>query len=91
MEMTQKAEKALTRMVRWRCSRLRPCVKARKNGTAPTGLTMASSAIRGLIKSIDGGDMGNYWVFLRGPMADSPGWGARGRCTCATTIMARPG
>ena len=52
MAMTRKALKALTRMVRCRCSRLRCCVKWMKKGTTPIGLTIASSAISGLYRSI---------------------------------------
>jgi hypothetical protein len=46
--MTTKAVKALMRIVRRRSSRLKFCVNRMKNGTAPIGLTIASSAISGL-------------------------------------------
>ena len=50
--ITRKAVKALTRMVRRRASAERFCVKWMKNGTTPTGLTIASSAISGLSSSM---------------------------------------
>ena len=46
--MTMPAVQALTRMVLRRCWRLKAAVKWMKKGTTPTGLTMASSATRGL-------------------------------------------
>ena len=80
MAITQKAENALTRRVRKRSSRLRPWVKARKNGTAPTGLTMASRAISGLNKSIDVAGMG---------IPVKPAWAA-GRASVSTVLMLTP-
>ena len=47
-----KAVNAVTRIVRLRCSRLKPCVKWMKKGTTPIGLTIASSAISGLRRSM---------------------------------------
>ena len=52
IETTRKAAVALTRRVRSRSSGLKLCVKCRKKGTAPIGLTMASRAISGLSRSI---------------------------------------
>jgi len=53
--MTTKAVKAATRAVFARCARLRLRVKWMKNGITPTGLTIASSVISGLIgKSMAG-------------------------------------
>src|SRR6188472_1542114 len=50
--MTKKALTAATRIVRRRCSRLKPSVKWMKNGSTPIGLTIASSAISGLRMSM---------------------------------------
>src|SRR2546427_10207291 len=50
--MTRNALKALTRIVRRRCSRDRFWVKWMKKGTTPIGLTIASSAISGLSRSM---------------------------------------
>ena len=52
MAMTAKAVSELTRIVRRRSWGVSPWVKWMKNGTAPIGLTIASSAIRGLIRSM---------------------------------------
>ena len=46
--MTTKALIAATRIVRRRCSRLKPSVKWMKNGITPIGLTIASSAMQRL-------------------------------------------
>jgi hypothetical protein len=50
--ITAKAVSELTRIVRRRSWGVSPWVKWMKNGTAPIGLTIASSAIRGLIRSM---------------------------------------
>ena len=50
--MTTKALTAATRIVRRRCSRLKPSVKWMKNGSTPIGLTIASSAMSGFRMSM---------------------------------------
>ena len=45
--MTTKAPIEATRIVRLRCSRLKPSVKWMKNGSTPIGLTIASKAMSG--------------------------------------------
>jgi hypothetical protein len=52
IEITQKAANELMRTVRRRPAGSRFCVKWMKKGTTPTGLTMASRAIRGLNRSM---------------------------------------
>jgi hypothetical protein len=52
MATTQNAVNEAMRIVRWRCARVKACVKWMKNGTTPTGLTIASSATRGFSRSI---------------------------------------
>ena len=52
--MTTKAPMAATRIVRLRCSRLKPSVKWMKNGSTPIGLTIASRAMSGFRMSIGG-------------------------------------
>ena len=51
---TAKQVKAAMRMVCLRCVRSNSCVKAMKKGITPIGLTIASSAIRGLKMSMGG-------------------------------------
>ena len=50
--ITTNTVKALMRMVWRRCSLLSDCVKWMKNGTTPIGFTMASSANKGLSRSM---------------------------------------
>src|SRR6185295_4377871 len=52
--MTQNALIEATRIVRRRCSRLKPPVKWMKKGSTPIGLTIASSAMSGFRMSIGG-------------------------------------
>jgi hypothetical protein len=53
-EITTNTVSEETRMVRARCSRLKPWVKWMKKGTTPIGLTIASRAIKGLSRSMGG-------------------------------------
>ena len=52
IEITRKALKLDTRMVRRRAAASRCWVKWMKNGTTPIGLTIASSAISGFERSM---------------------------------------
>ena len=54
MATTSPAASALTRIVWRRCAGVKCCVKWRKKGNTPTGLTIANSATRGLRRSMAG-------------------------------------
>src|SRR6185369_13007355 len=79
--MTQNALIEATRIVRRRCSRLKPSVKWMKNGSTPIGLTIASSATSGFRMSIgwpgSAGRIGRAIVVGERAQVAQPGDGAR--------------